>query len=182
MHEQSIDPKIRLYVKTETEESRAKTLRIFGVLAAIFALLTGSGVYGGVYGLVKKHTDDLIKKGALSDIKSEAKQSLERTKASSASAAQYAEKAKDIAHQSSQLKNKYEEELKRLRELNSKIESVERSLANLQKQSVKYDSSIHLESSNVRGEFARHYKSMLRIGGERNIPYEGDRTWIIRKK
>jgi len=178
MNEQSIDPKIRLYVKTETEESRAKTLRIFGLLAAILALLTGFGVYG----LAAKHAKDLIKGGVLSDIESKAKQSLKKTEASSASADEYARIAEGISHKLSQLKNKYEEELKRLRELNSKIESVERSLANLQKQSVKYDSSIHLESSNVRGEFARHYKSMLRIGGERNKPYEGDRTWIIRKK
>lgn len=63
-----------------------------------------------------------------------------------------------------------------------KLKALEARLSDYEVKYVRYDDALYMESSNYPDHFVRHYNYTLRIGGEKNAPYEQDRTWLIRKK
>lgn len=178
MSNQEIDPSIQLFVKNEIDGSRTKTLGWIGTIATVLAILTGFGVYG----LATQHTNELIREGVLSDIEEEAQSALSRAQSAASSAASHAEQSEIAKKKILGIKGRYEAQLEKIATLETEVKKLKKQLADTSKLAIRKNDKIHLEASNAPGQFVRHYNNALRIGGERNQPYEGDRTWILRKK
>ncbi|MEM0953190.1 MAG: hypothetical protein AAGI24_03525 [Pseudomonadota bacterium] len=68
------------------------------------------------------------------------------------------------------------------KKLDARIRKLEERTNEVRKAAIYKDEQIRLEASNFPGEFVRHLNYSVRIGGDRNSAYDGDRTWIIRKR
>ncbi|MFW8632242.1 hypothetical protein [Vibrio natriegens] len=167
MSSDPVSVEVKYYVQQELAKSRSKSEARTGYLFGLIALLVSLGVYK----LITDHIDGLIRGGVNADLKAKAMQHVDSIKSLEVEASDRATRIETLEAKLVKIYEDYPQT----------IENIQAQLNDLEEKKVSYGEGLYLKASN-NSEFLRHYHSNVRIGGERNKPYEKDRTWIPTKK